>query len=242
MTKEKKPANPDGTMWGDGVCTVCGATDFLDFLEIKGHPRAGRRAVADARGGGSRSARRHPAEPVPELQLCRQPDLRAGPVEIHRLQRIGRTLAALPGFHQGSRFRIDRAIRRAEQDGARYRVRQRLLPQDHLRPGRQSRRGFRSELHRRGRRVERHPVLPGLLLREVQRIPGQPRLLPPGHRSPGESKGVLEDGEARHWRPIRHRCVLRSSQPGAPAPEVRAVADRLRARLVVLRGVVPTVL
>jgi SAM-dependent methyltransferase len=38
MTQEMKPANPDGTMWGDGVCTVCGATDFLDFLEIKDIP------------------------------------------------------------------------------------------------------------------------------------------------------------------------------------------------------------
>jgi len=25
-----------GTMWGEGVCTVCGADKFLDFLEIKG--------------------------------------------------------------------------------------------------------------------------------------------------------------------------------------------------------------
>ena len=38
MTSEQKPANPDGTMWGDGVCTVCGATDFVDFLEIKAIP------------------------------------------------------------------------------------------------------------------------------------------------------------------------------------------------------------
>lgn len=38
MTKENKQANPDGTMWGDGVCTVCGATHFLDFLEIKAIP------------------------------------------------------------------------------------------------------------------------------------------------------------------------------------------------------------
>lgn len=27
-----------GTMWGEGVCTVCGANEFLDFLEIKGIP------------------------------------------------------------------------------------------------------------------------------------------------------------------------------------------------------------
>ena len=41
MTSEQKPANPDGTMWGDGVCTVCGATDFVDFLEIKARLRDG---------------------------------------------------------------------------------------------------------------------------------------------------------------------------------------------------------
>jgi SAM-dependent methyltransferase len=28
----------DGTLWGDGVCTVCGATEFLDFFEASGIP------------------------------------------------------------------------------------------------------------------------------------------------------------------------------------------------------------
>jgi SAM-dependent methyltransferase len=35
---EKTKPNPDGTLWGDGVCTVCGATEFVDFLEIQGIP------------------------------------------------------------------------------------------------------------------------------------------------------------------------------------------------------------
>jgi SAM-dependent methyltransferase len=38
MATEKKTAGVDGTMWGDGVCSVCGATEFVDFLEIKGIP------------------------------------------------------------------------------------------------------------------------------------------------------------------------------------------------------------
>jgi SAM-dependent methyltransferase len=28
----------DGTLWGDGVCTLCGATQFLSFFEVKGMP------------------------------------------------------------------------------------------------------------------------------------------------------------------------------------------------------------
>jgi SAM-dependent methyltransferase len=28
----------DGTLWGDGVCTLCGATEFLSFFEVKGMP------------------------------------------------------------------------------------------------------------------------------------------------------------------------------------------------------------
>lgn len=30
--------NGNGTMWGDGVCTVCGSNQFLDILDIKGIP------------------------------------------------------------------------------------------------------------------------------------------------------------------------------------------------------------
>lgn len=28
----------DGTLWGDGVCTLCSATEFLSFFEVKGMP------------------------------------------------------------------------------------------------------------------------------------------------------------------------------------------------------------
>jgi len=36
MTEDLHRSN--GTLWGEGVCTVCGAGEFLDFLEIRGIP------------------------------------------------------------------------------------------------------------------------------------------------------------------------------------------------------------
>ncbi|HEY7458108.1 MAG TPA: class I SAM-dependent methyltransferase [Xanthobacteraceae bacterium] len=32
------PSDNNGTLWGDGICTVCGADEFVDFLEIEGIP------------------------------------------------------------------------------------------------------------------------------------------------------------------------------------------------------------